>query len=55
MGGTLPHDRARRYRELARDIADDEIRAAILKLAAEYDQMGPFPAVATLAPQGITT
>ena len=51
MACALPHDKARRYRELARDIADDEVRAAILKLAAEYDQQIRFATLAAPAPQ----
>jgi hypothetical protein len=38
MDPALLLDRARRYRELARDIVHEEIREEILKFAAELDQ-----------------
>jgi hypothetical protein len=31
-------EKARRYRELAREVLEDDVRAEIIKLAGEYDQ-----------------
>jgi hypothetical protein len=50
MTGVLQRDKARRYRESARDVFDDEARAEILKLAAEIDQQARSPTMAAPAP-----